>query len=205
MQQNMPKWAPLPFHPAEMSGVTRKIQRQMSRTEPNTGDETQTEEDEKPTHPVAKVILCILVFLLSLAIVGIILSPVPMITVGALYLDDCPNSFLTTWLIVGGASTGYLALYGIVVYFSTYDTDENGEEKTGKLVECFTWVTVLDILFILAWYAVGCCYLWVGLDYVDKAHYECWVVYYFVYGLVLGPPVLLGIFIVLGIIVMFFL
>jgi len=183
-QAPIPQWPG--FNQAEVSRFSRQISSQMSRNSPQPEDETpletdtETEENEEPVKCGRVVmLLTMLVFIISL-----ILVPITMIVLGAVYHGTCYHfPSYSMWLLVGG--TTFFSGMLILTYLRTCDPENN----------CLICLLFLLLGFEVIWYFLGCYYVWTPWD----SSSECANVYYFVYALVLAPPILVVVIVGLAI------
>ena len=119
-----------------------------------------------------------------------------MITVGSYYLNQCGPSppFYTIWLIVGGVVTAFFFL-SIMVFMCDHNEETDEAGCCGNSMLCLGTVC---FMFALGWFVAGCVYIW-GYDWDG----QCFWIYYFMYGLVCGPFIVLGLILLLFIIVCF--
>merc|ERR1719319_775532 len=107
-QTPIPQWPG--FHPAaEVSRVSRQMSRQMSRNSPQPQDETPGETDpENQNQENEEPLDCGLVFGMifgALFVLSLIVVPISMIVVGAVYHGTCYYyTPYVMWLLVGGST-----------------------------------------------------------------------------------------------------
>merc|ERR1712226_1333672 len=100
-----------------------------------------------------------------IALLILILAPIPMMVVGSLYLDTCDNHFYSIWLIVDGAIIAYLWLATCVVAKNSDDDEtEEGRESAvdprarGKktcnesVQACVVCVAGVGVAFLCVWH-----------------------------------------------------
>lgn len=209
---------------SEASRVSRNIEKQISRSDPKTtttlpdpsgedgdavwGDTDKehgveiTEDSYKPT----KLSRCFENFLRTgffCVLIMFALSPIPMVAIGWVYFDDCIYSFYPTWLIVGGGAVVGLYVFICTGFFVCADGLIGGGSSISGAD--FLWkgsliLFMLDGVFLLVWYCVGCYYIWGGEtvmaytedDVVHKYAESCRNLYYFVYTIIVLPLGSLG-------------
>ena len=96
------------------------------------------------------------IFIYAVLILFPILGVV-MVYFGNLYLDDCPQSQLPSWLLIEGIAYPSLFLLGMLS-FCVYLCDG------GICTKLFLFLGLLDFLFSVVWYAIGCYWTWSSVD-----------------------------------------